>query len=161
MASSYVPIDTYKPIAALNDSAGSAKLSKSDLDNVEKYADKLYKSVGVDIEFTRHFLDRVNDERNKRQITVAELIRLFKQAYKKYGKQIPELGDDAQAVLNDMKTDVNMPFVLKWDGKEFELVAKTIMRKKDFKTSNKKLSFEETQPRRILNIVKNHKKKYD
>lgn len=161
MASSYVPVDTYKPIAQLNDAAGSAKLSKADLDTVEKYADKLYKSVGVDIEFTRHFLDRVNDERNKKQITVAELIRLFKHAYKKYGKQIPKLGDDAQAVLNDMKTDVNMPFVLKWDGKEFELVAKTIMRKKDFKTSNQKLSFEETQPRRVLNIIKQHKRKYD
>lgn len=160
-ASNYIPVDRYEPIAQLNDSAGSAKLSKSDLDSVEKYADKLYKAVGVDIEFTRHFLDRVNDERNKKQITVAELIRLFKKSYQKYGKKIPKLGDDAQAVLNDMTTDVNMPFVLKWDGKEFELVAKTIMRKKDFKTSNQKLSFEETQPRRVLNIIKKHRNKYD
>ena len=114
-----------------------------------------------DIAFTRHFLDRVNDTRNIKQITVAELIRLFKQSYKKYGKQIPKLGNDAQAVLNDIKTDINMPFVLKWDGKEFELIAKTIMRKKDFKTSNKKLSFEENQPKRILRLAKSFKRKYD
>lgn len=138
-----------------------AELTSKDLDTVEKYADKLYKSLGVDIEFTRHFLDRVNDTRNVKQITVAELIRLFKQSYKKYGKQIPKLGNDAQAVLNDIKTDINMPFVLKWDGKEFELIAKTIMRKKDFKTSNKKLSFEENQPKRILRLAKSFKRKYD
>jgi hypothetical protein len=117
------------------------QLSKQDLDNVEKYADRLYKSVGIDIEFTRHFLDRVNDVRNKKQITVAELIRLFKQSYKKYGKKIAKLGPDAEAVINDMQTDVNMPFVLKWDGKELDLVAKTVMRKKDFKTPDTKLSF--------------------
>ena len=58
------------------------ELTKQDLDSIEKYADSLYKSVGIDVEFTRHFLDRVNDARNKKQITVAELIRLFKQSYK-------------------------------------------------------------------------------
>ena len=150
-----------KPVADLNAEKGSSHLTSKDLDTVEKYADKLYKSLGVDIEFTRHFLDRVNDTRNIKQITVAELIRLFKQSYKKYGKQIPKLGNDAQAVLNDIKTDINMPFVLKWDGKEFELIAKTIMRKKDFKTSNKKLSFEENQPKRILRLAKSFKSKYD
>ena len=150
-----------KPVADLNAEKGSSHLTSKDLDTVEKYADKLYKSLGVDIEFTRHFLDRVNDTRNIKQITVAELIRLFKQSYKKYGKQIPKLGNDAQAVLNDIKTDINMPFVLKWDGKEFELIAKTIMRKKDFKTSNKKLSFEENQSKRILRLAKSFKRKYD
>ena len=150
-----------KPVADLNAEKGSSELTAKDLDTVEKYADKLYKSLGVDIAFTRHFLDRVNDTRNVKQITVAELIRLFKQSYKKYGKQIPKLGNDAQAVLNDIKTDINMPFVLKWDGKEFELIAKTIMRKKDFKTSNKKLSFEENQPKRMLRLAKSFKRKYD
>ena len=117
------------------------EITKSDLDGVEKYADRLYKSVGIDVEFTRHFLDRVNDARNKKQITVAELIRLFKQSYKKYGKKIAKLGPDAEAVINDMQTDVNMPFVLKWDGKELDLVAKTVMRKQNFGTPDPKLSF--------------------
>ena len=117
------------------------EITKKDLDGVEKYADRLYEAVGIDVEFTRHFLDRVNDTRNKKQITVAELIRLFKQSYKKYGKKIAKLGPDAEAVINDMQTDVNMPFVLKWDGKELDLVAKTVMRKKDFKTPDTKLSF--------------------
>src|SRR5210317_1427648 len=109
-------------------------ITKSDLDQVEKYADKLFAKVGIDVEFTRHFLDRVNDERNKKQITTAELTRLFKQTYNKHGKKIPQLGPDAEAVIKDMQTDINMPFVLKWDknSQEFELVAKTVMRKKGF-----------------------------
>ena len=36
-----------------------------------------------------------------------------------------------------------MPFVLNLKGNELELVAKTVMRKKDFKTSGPKLSFEQ------------------
>ena len=118
------------------------QVSKSDLDGVEKFADRLFAKVGIDVEFTRHFLDRVNDERNKKQITTAELTRLFKQTYNKHGKKIPQLGPDAEAVISDMKTDINMPLVLNWDKQtqEFELVAKTVMRKKGFATSNQKLS---------------------
>mgnify|MGYP000589347752 CR=1 FL=1 len=119
------------------------QVSKSDLDGVEKFADRLFAKVGIDVEFTRHFLDRVNDERNKKQITTAELTRLFKKTYNKHGKKIPQLGPDAEAVISDMKTDINMPFVLKWDGKELDLIAKTVMRKKDFKTSGPKMSFEQ------------------
>ena len=117
------------------------EITKAHLNAIEKYADKLFSKVGIDVEFTRHFLDRVNDARNKKQITNAELVRLFKQTYAKYGKKIAKLGPDAEAVLNDIRTDVNMPFVLRWDAKnnELDMVAKTVMRKKDFKTPDQKL----------------------
>lgn len=117
-------------------------ITKTDLDQIEKYADKLFAKVGIDVEFTRHFLDRVNDERNKKQITTAELTRLFKQSYAKYGKKIASLGPDAEAVIKDMRTDINMPFVLNYKNGELELVAKTIMRKKNFKTPNPELAVE-------------------
>jgi len=116
-------------------------VTKTDLDQVEKYADKLFAAVGIDVEFTRHFLDRVNDERNKKPINTAELIRLFRLTYKKHGKKIPKMGPDAQAVVRDMETDINMPFVLNVDKSGMlDMVAKTVMRKKDFKTSNPKLN---------------------
>ena len=115
------------------------KVSRSDLDQIEKYADKLFASLGIDVEFTRHFLDRVNDERNKKPINQAELVRLFRLTYKKHGKKIASLGPDAQAVIHDMETDVNMPFVLNLKKGMLDLVAKTVMRKKNFKTSNQKL----------------------
>jgi len=126
-------------------------ITRSDLAQIEKYADKLFAKVGIDVEFTKHFLDRVNDERNKKQITTAELTRIFKQVFSKHGKPIARLGPDAEAVMKDMRTDINMPFVLKLSGNELELVAKTVMRKKDFKTSNK--TFEVEHAINVLKIV--------
>lgn len=128
----------------LREGVESAPITRGDLDQIENYADRLFAKVGIDVEFTRHFLDRVNDERNKRQITMAELTRLFKQEYKKYGKKIAQLGPDAEAVMKDMKTDVNMPFILRWDSKnqELDLVAKTVMRKKDFHTPDPEFAVE-------------------
>ena len=135
-------LDQYVPVADLN-AQSQKEIKKSDLDQVEKYADRIFASLGIDVEFTRHFLDRVNDKRNVKQITPAELTRLFKQSFKKYGKKIAKLGPDAEAVINDMKTDINMPFVLNLKGGELELIAKTVMRKKNFQTSGPKMSFEE------------------
>ena len=129
-------LDTMRPIINLT---ASKEITKSDLDQLERYADKLFAAVGIDVEFTRHFLDRVNDERNKKPINQAELIRLFRLTYKKHGKKISNMNPDAQAVIHDMETDVNMPFVLNLRKGMLDLVAKTVMRKKDFKTSNQKL----------------------
>ena len=119
-------------------------ITKKNLDAIEKFADKLWAKVGLDVEFTRHFLDRVNDARNKKQITGGEIQRLFRQSYKRHGKKIANLGKGAEAVIKDMETDINMPFVLQLDKNgELDLVAKTVMRKKDFKTSNKTFAVED------------------
>jgi hypothetical protein len=118
------------------------EITQSELKKIEQYADKLFQAVGIDVAFTRHFLDRVNDERNIKQITTDELSSLFKKTYEKHGKRIPKLGPDAEAVIKDMQSDINMPFVLKWDrnAEQLDLVAKTVMRKKNFMTSNQKLT---------------------
>lgn len=116
-------------------------ITQSDLAQIEKYADKLFNKLGIDIEFTKHFLDRVNDTRNVKKISKEELKGIFKRTYRIHGKKISILGDDAQAVIRDMRTDINMPFVLDYNPKEqeIELITKTVMRKKNFKTSNIKL----------------------
>jgi len=116
-------------------------ITQAMLDKLEYYLDQLFKNVGMDVEFTRHFLDRVNDPRNKEQITLKELAILFKDAYSKYGKRIAQMGPDAEAVIKDMRSDVNVPFVLNWDEKnqELDLVAKTVMRKKGFSTPDPEL----------------------
>ena len=63
-------------------------VSQSQLNQVEKYLDKLWAKVGIDVEFTRHFMDRVNDARNGKPISPAELIKIYREIYKKYGKPI-------------------------------------------------------------------------
>jgi len=130
-------------------------VSQADLDVIEQYADKLFSKVGIDVNFTRHFIDRVNDARNVKPITPAELTRLFKQEFKRWGKPIAQMGPDAEAVMKDMQTNVNMPFVLKWDRdtQELDLVAKTIMRKQDFKSPDPVFPVENKKPGRLYSIV--------
>ena len=132
-------------------------VTQADIDQLERFADKLFAKVGIDVEFTRHFLDRVNDERNMKQITMSELTRLFKQEYKRWAKPIAQLGPDAEAVMKDMATDINLPFALRWDhqNKELDLIAKTVMRKPDFKTSNPEFAVEDVKQSGALKVINN------
>ena len=116
-------------------------VTQSDLDGVEAYLDRLFAATGLDIEFTSHFVDRINDARNRKQITVDELEDLFVKTYEDYGTEIPKLGSRAEAVIVDMQSDINVPFVLQYNSstKKLELISKTIMRKQNFQTSSKKL----------------------
>jgi len=120
----------------------SEEVTEKTFKEIEGYADKLFSKLGVDVEFTRHFKERVNDDRNGKPISSAELIKLFRDTYQKHGKKISEMPDQAQAVIKAMENDLNMPFILKWDSrnKELDLVSKTIMRKKNFQTPNKVLT---------------------
>lgn len=120
-------------------------VTQQQLDALESVLDKVFAKLGIDVEFTRHFLDRVNDERNIRPISIKELGMLFKKEFIKWGKPIAQMGPDAQAVMKDLETDINIPFVLQWNDRkgELELIAKTVMRKKDFKTSNKEFPVEQ------------------
>jgi hypothetical protein len=108
-------------------------VTQAELDQVERFADALWGKLGVDVEFTRHFMDRVNDERNGKPISPAELIRLFKKEYERNGKPISQL-DGSEGVMKDLLTTINLPFVIKDTQNGKELVAKTVMRKDQFKT---------------------------
>jgi hypothetical protein len=72
-----------------------------------------------------------------------ELAEFIKKIYAKQGKSIKQLGPDVEAVIKDMQTDLNIPIVVKYDRRndEFDVVMKTIMRKKNFKTSNKVINY--------------------
>ena len=119
-------------------------ITSVDLNQLETFADKLFAKVGIDVEFTRHFLARVNDARNVKPITMAELTRLFKQEFKRYGKPIAQMGPGQEAVMKDLQTDINLPFALQYDraNNELDLIAKTVMRKKDFKTPDREFPVE-------------------
>lgn len=112
-------------------------VSQSQLKDVEKFADKLWNKLGIEIHFTKHFMERLNNERNGKPISSAELIRLFKKEYSQNGADISNLEDNKEAILKDLFTEINLPFVMK-DTRDGEvMVAKTIMRKKDFKSDDK------------------------
>lgn len=103
----------------------------------EKVVDKLFKKFNIDFNFTRHFGDRMSDERNTPCISLKELADFIKKIYMKQGKSIKGVAG-AEAVIKDMQTDLNIPVAVTYDSKkdEFDVVMKTIMRKKNFMTSN-------------------------
>jgi len=115
------------------------KVSKFELASLEKRLDKLFSKFDIDVEFSNHFHDRLNDARNKKQITVDELSALFNDTFKKYGKHIAGMADDDEAVLVDVSSSINVPFVINIEKDGMEMVSKTIMRKKGFKTRTRRL----------------------
>ena len=117
------------------------EVSQKELNDLEKFADRLLNKFDVDIEFTKHFADRMNDKRNKPAITIAELQRLFKKMAANKGKKIKKHGN-SEAILKDMQSDLNLPIVVNWKNGEFEVVNKTIMRKKAFKSPDPEVKYE-------------------
>ena len=120
------------------------RVTRTQLQRIEQYADRLFKSFNIDINFQdlskgTHFWHRINDPRNGTPITTDELRQIFKKAAQKYGSYLGQVNDNYQAILKDMETDINIPFIIKFDkeNNELDLVPKTIMRKSNFTDLNK------------------------
>lgn len=111
----------------------------NDIRELEKEFDKKFAQFDIDFRFTRHFADRASDSRNKPCITFQELKDLFNRIYmnRRQGRKIFSRWPDMEVVLKDVRNNVNIPFAIEYDKDkdEFDVIAKTIMRKKDFKTS--------------------------
>jgi len=136
--------EEYKQALNINSSLNEL-VTQSEIDDVERIADEWFEEYGIDVKFTRHFLERMNDTRNGKPISAEELEDIFTKTAEKYGEKLANLPDDFQAVLHSLRTDINLPFALNYDEKndEIDLVAKTIMRKRNFQTSNPKLTLQE------------------
>ena len=108
----------------------------------EKIVDGLFKKFGIDFNFTKHFGERMSDERNTPCISLKELANFIKKIYAKQGKSLKGVAG-AEAVIKDMQTDLNIPVAVTYDSRndEFDVVMKTIMRKKNFKTPNQIIKY--------------------
>lgn len=118
------------------------ELSGTEIKIIEKFADKLFAAVGVDIDLSgKHFRDRVNDPRNGIPISIVEMMAMFKKVFKIHGKKIGGMKPGIEAVITDFNSNINLPFMIKYDKRndELDMIAKTVMRKKDFKTRTPKL----------------------
>jgi len=114
------------------------EMSQVALQSVEDFADKELNPL--DIEFTSHFFDRLVDPRNIKPISSAELIGFFKRLAKKKKQLFDFLSKYKEIVATDNRTDINIPLVKQSNT----AIAKTIMRKKDFKTPDPKIEFSES-----------------
>lgn len=106
------------------------EIPKSDLDRVEKYADNRLNPV--DVQFTRHFFDRLQDPRNITPISQYDLLSFFRKLSRNKQQFIDFLKKYKQFVVTDGETNINIPFVRNVN----RLIAKTIMRKRRFTTPN-------------------------
>ena len=110
------------------------EIPMDDLQKIDTYADKQLSPLDV-VLTGKHFFDRLNDPRNGKEISQAELIGFFKRL-SKYKKEFVEfLGVYSSVVASDDRTGINIPFMKQAN----KAIAKTVMRKKDFKSSDKKL----------------------
>ena len=111
-----------------------SEIPMGDLKQIDTFADK--KLNPVDVVLTdKHFFDRLNDPRNDKEISKAELIGFFKRLSKKKKEFLSFLDKYNQVVASDDRTNINIPFMKQAN----KVIAKTVMRKKDFKTQNQKV----------------------
>jgi hypothetical protein len=108
-------------------------VSTSQLKQLEKYLDSLFKELDIDVEFTRHFLERVNDERNKDEpITVAQLRDVFRENFRTNQDKLKGLRDKEDAHFLKVSNRLNIPFTFVKDKNgDLELVAKTVVRRSE------------------------------
>jgi predicted kinase len=115
-------------------------LTVAHMNAFEQFVDRMFKQFKIDFEFTKHFRERMSHERNDPCINMKELASMIQKIYKKYQNGEKSLNKfiDAEAVIKDMQTDLNMPVAVEYDRKkdQLEVIAKTIMRKKNFRTPN-------------------------
>jgi len=117
-----------------------------EIDDIDDYADNVLDPIDIDI--PPHFIDRVNDKRNRPEIETDELYDFFDKLSDEKD-ELADLLDQGEVVATDLDTDINIP--LTKDNKKSQLrdkvvaVAKTIMRKPNFQTTSTKLTFEQIQ----------------
>ena len=109
----------------------------SDLKKIDNYADSQFNPIDIVIT-DRHFFDRLQDPRNQKEISSAELIGFFKRLAKKKKQFIEFLQKYNQIVATDNRTKINIPFMQLAN----KAIAKTVMRKDNFKSSNPSFTFE-------------------
>jgi len=117
------------------DESNINEMPKADLEKIDKFADTQLKPIDVDLTGA-HFFARLNDPRNKKEISVAELVRFFKQLGRNKKEFLSLLDKYKSLVATDDKTNINIPFMKKSN----RAIAKTVMRKRDFKSSDKKIT---------------------
>ncbi len=113
-------------------------ISPAHMREFEKFVDKMFEKFKIDFDFTKHFRERMGDDRNKPCISIKELADTIMKIYRNQGKSIKSIAG-AEAVVKDIQSNLNIPVAVDYDSKkdEFRVGMKTIMRKKNFSTPNK------------------------
>jgi len=116
---------------------------QQDVEDLDNLADRELNPIDVDLS-GNHFFDRLNDPRNRPEIDYLELEDFFTKLGDNREEFINFLNKYKSVVATDNETNINIPF-MKMANKA---IAKTIMRKRNFKTPNVKVELEEADPKK-------------
>jgi hypothetical protein len=110
-------------------------ITPDELKQADAFADKQLSPIDVDLT-SKHVLDRLTSRDS--DVTLAQLIGFFKRLGKHKKEFIDFFTKFKEIVATDDRTNLNIPFI----NLANKAIAKTIMRKDDFETTNPKLVFE-------------------
>jgi len=130
--------DMLKDIVAERISFNSDFISQGDVEFVDDMADRKLAPIDVDLS-GNHFFDRLNDPRNFPDISIEELEEFFDKLADEKEAFIEFLRKYKDVVVKDTESNLNIPFMKRAN----KAIAKTIMRKKNFMTSNQVLPLDE------------------
>jgi hypothetical protein len=113
-------------------------LTQKDLDTIQKALEGIYKSRGFDLVYSRHFIERVNDWRNGKQITIGELITILNASIKIHGKALMMMPHEAEGIIKDANSKINLMVAIEHNSRTglCELRIKSCYRKVNFRANN-------------------------
>jgi len=103
--------------------------STAEVNELERHLDKMMATLGLDVEFTRHFVERVLGR--ERSVSVEDITQSFIQLKRKYKSRLlkAKKQPNYSAVLRDFDQDLNIVFGIKPVKNGHELVNITIKQK--------------------------------
>ena len=106
--------------------------------SLEKILDDMFEDLGIDINFTRHFKERVIE----RGLTEEDIIELMKKIYDTHGDEVADLGKDENRVFTHIRRLIDIAAINKGYGEDYlkDLVLKTAykrnsLREPEFRTN--------------------------
>ena len=113
--------------------------SSAEVQELESQLDKMFSTLGLDVRFTKHFVERLLGR--EKNITIDEIRAAFEKLKKKYkGKLLKAKKQDmGPGALQDFDSDLNVLFAITPDkaNDEYDLVNITVKKKdpNEFHTS--------------------------
>jgi hypothetical protein len=94
--------------------------SPAEVTELEKQLDKLFRPLGLDVEFSRHFVERILQR--EKAVTIEEVTTAFSKLKKKYKNRLlkAKKKQDYEAILKDFSNEINVVFSI--DGDEMTAI---------------------------------------
>lgn len=119
------------------------EMSFANVVNLENQVTQLFNDIGLRVQFSKHFKDRVdNNYGRESSVTEDEILKMFLQLKRRYGRQLFNAKNRPKefiGLLKDASTNLNIPFSIDYDkvyNGLHKLNAITIMRKKNFQNDS-------------------------